>query len=81
MENQKAKLQNRKKKTGSKKKARKNETQKATKMGKTWVEKNKSKKKGKKENKRKSNGKTLETQPLYVFFTFKSHENKQLRRT
>ena len=35
-------------------------------MGKTWVEKNKSKKKGK--QKEKQWKKTLETQPLYVFF-------------
>ena len=44
-------------------------------MEKKLVEKKQKQKKGKKEKKkkRKTKGKTLETQPPYVFFTFKRH--------
>ena len=43
------------------------------KMGGKKQKQKKGKKKKKKEKKRKTTGKTLETQPLYVFFTFKRH--------
>jgi hypothetical protein len=51
------------------------------KKGKTWWTKTKATKKKKRENKRKNNVTTLETQPLYEFFKFKIHSNKQFRRT
>ena len=59
----------------------KNGKSKRTKKRNKWVEKTKATKKEKKEHKRKDNVKRLETQPLYEFFKFKIHSNKQFRRT
>ena len=54
------------------------ESQKGNKKEKMGGKANRSNKKGKQ---KENNVKTLETQPLYEFFKFKIHSNKQFRRT
>jgi hypothetical protein len=57
------------------------ESQKGQKRETNGWKKQKQQKRKKKEHKRKDNVKRLETQPLYEFFKFKIHSNKQIRRT